>query len=128
MIKPETKRRLIRVLLIAVLLVGIVFTVQLQFGLVNIGQEFGTYGPYNRVLNVVEEMEDLELVNSRLRRKFELKLLSTLENFAVTVKDANGRKAVITFEKGTDAFEESNRERLREIILDRAQRGFAIEE
>ncbi len=81
----------------AIFLVGGVFAVQLQMGLVNVGQEFGTYGPYNRVLNVVEEMEDLELVNSRLRRKLELKFITTLENFAITVKDETGRKAVISF-------------------------------
>ncbi len=124
MIKRETRKRLIRVVLMAIFLVGVVFAGQLQFGLLNVGQEFGTYGPYNRVLNVVEEMDELELVNSRLRRNLKLKFLSTLENFAVTVKDASGRKAVITFEKGTEAFRESDRKRLKKIILDRAQTGF----
>ena len=125
MIKRETRKRLIRIILVAIFLVGGVFAVQLQMGLVNVGQEFGTYGPYNRVLNVVEEMEDLELVNSRLRRKLELKFITTLENFAITVKDETGRKAVISFEKGTEAFDESDRERLKEIIIDRAEAGFS---
>ena len=124
MIKHETKKRLIRIILVAILLVGVIFAVQLQMGLVNVGQEFGTYGPYNRVLNVVEEMEDLEVVNSRLRRKLELKFITTLENFAITVKDETGRKSVISFEKGTEAFDESDRERLKEIILRRAALGF----
>jgi len=110
---------------VAIFLVGGVFAVQLQMGLVNVGQEFGTYGPYNRVLNVVEEMEDLELVNSRLRRKLELKFITTLENFAITVKDETGRKAVISFEKGTEAFDESDRERFKEIIIDRVEAGLS---
>ena len=45
MIKHETKKRLIRIILVAIFLVGVIFAVQLQMGLVNVGQEFGTYGP-----------------------------------------------------------------------------------
>jgi len=77
------------------------------------------------VLSVVEEMEGLEVVNSRLRRRLEFGYFSSLENFAVTVEDATGRRAVIEFNKGTEAFEESNQARLREIVWERAQRGFA---
>lgn len=124
MIKRETRKRLIRIVLLAAFLVGVVFAGQLQLGFLNVGQEFGTYGPYNRVLSVIDEMEELELVNSRLRRKLELGFLSTLENFAVTVKDSSGRKAVVTFNKGTEAFEESDRDRLKDIIFERAQTGF----
>ena len=120
-----TKKRIIKVVLIAIFLVGLVFAVQLQLGLINIGQEFGTYGPYNRTLNTVEEMDEFETVSSRLRRKFEFGYLSTLENFSLKVKDDSGRSAIITFDKNTPEFDESDREGLKTIILEKANNAFA---
>ncbi|MGY8694476.1 MAG: hypothetical protein ACKVGW_09810 [Verrucomicrobiia bacterium] len=119
-----TKKRIIQLILFATFAAGIVFAVQLQLGLINIEQEFGTYGPYNRTLNTVKEMEELETVSSRLRRRFEFGYLSSLENFSLKVKDDSGQTAVISFDKDTPGFEESNRERLKAIILEKANMAF----
>ncbi|MGK0238208.1 MAG: hypothetical protein ACI92G_001672 [Candidatus Pelagisphaera sp.] len=120
-----TKKRIIQLILFAFFAAGIVFAVQLQLGLINIDQEFGTYGPYNRTLNTVEEMEELETVSSRLRRRYEFGYLSSLENFSLKVKDDSGQTAVISFGKGTPEFDESNRERLKAIILEKTNAAFA---
>lgn len=120
-----TKKRIIKVVLFAILATGLVFAVQLQLGLINIGQEFGTNGPYNRTLNTVEEMDEFETVSSRLRRKFEFGYLSTLENFSLKVKDDSDRTAIITFDKNTPEFDESDRDRLKIIILEKANDAFA---
>lgn len=122
--KKETIKRAAGIVLGAAFVVAIIFSVQLYLGFVNVGQEFGAYGQYNRVLRIINETEELELVNSRLRRKLELGSYSTLENFSVSVRNEAGRTAVVSFDKGTEAFAESDRERLKEIILDRAQIGF----
>mgnify|MGYP003327495319 CR=1 FL=1 len=52
-----------------VVAIGMLFMSQLYFGTVDIGQEFGVIGDYNRVKNLVEETEELELVTTRIRRR-----------------------------------------------------------
>ncbi len=113
---PESKKRLIRFSVGSIFIIGIAYAVQFYLGFMNIGQEFGVYGPYNRTLNAVEEMEDFTVSSSRIRRTFHYKLFSTLENFAVKVENARGQTATLTFEKGAPEFEETDRERIMEYI------------
>ena len=70
-------------------------------------------------------MDEFETVSSRLRRKFEFGYLSTLENFSLKVKDDSDRTAIITFDKNTPEFDESDRDRLKIIILEKANDAFA---
>lgn len=102
------------------ILASAVFITQLQLGLLNIGQEFGTYGQYNRVLHLIDEMDELTVLHSRLNRDLELGHLSHLNNFSVTVRDTNGKESEISFVNGSVEFTENDKPRLRQIIRKKA--------
>ena len=104
--------------------IGMLYTSQLYFGTVDVGQEFGVLGDYTRVKNLVEETEELELVTTRIRRRRHFDFYATVSGFGVTVQNASGETAVISFESGMPILEESNREELREVIIEEADRQF----
>lgn len=122
--KRKTKKQIAQILLGGILLAGLVMLMQLQFGYINIRQEFGVYGPYNRTLNVVGEMEDLEVVSSRLRRATTFDIPTSLKNFSIKVTNSSGQTAVVSFERDTPEFDETNRDRLKEIIRVKADAEF----
>lgn len=89
---------------------------ELQFGLTNNGQEFGTYGQYNRVLRMVEEMDGYEVVNSRLSRRLDWRNLGHLDSFVVNMRHADGRTGSIEFLRGSPEMEVRDRGTLETII------------
>ena len=123
-LSKETIQRSVRVSLAMIVAIGMLYISQLYFGTVDIGQEFGVMGDYNRVKNLVEETEELELVNTRIRRRMHFDFYATVSGFGVTVQNASGETAVISFESGMPILEESSREELREAIIEEAERQF----
>lgn len=123
-LNKEGLRSLGKATLIAGILVGFVFGFRIQMGYMDVGQEFGVIGDYNRVVNLVEESEELELVRSRMRRVAQFAFFSTVTNFSVAVENADGKQAVLTFQSGSPELENSSREELREYLLDRAHAEF----
>ncbi len=111
---------LLRVALVAVVLVGLFYAFRIQTGLLDVGQEFGVLGDYNRVLNLVEESESLERVNSRARRVTHMELFSTIVNFSVTVRNAHGDTATIVFDDESPELRELSRSELKEFIEKKA--------
>ena len=100
-LSKETIQRSVRISLAMIVAIGMLYTSQLYFGTVDIGQEFGVLGDYNRVKNLLE-----------------------VSGFGVTVQNASGETAVISFESGMSILEESSREELREAIIEEAERQF----
>jgi len=126
-LSKETVRRSVRVSLAMIVSLGLLFLSQLYFGTVDVGQEFGILGDYNRVKNLVEETEELELVNTRIRRRLHFDFVATVSGFGVTVKNASGETAFISFESDMPILEESSREELRQAIVEEAERQFALD-
>ena len=89
---------------------------QLQSAFTNVGQEFGAYGQYHRVLRVIRGMEDYAIVGHRVRRKLELAHIFHVEEFAVNLRDKAGRIAEIAFVRDTDEMNEHDDAILRVII------------
>ena len=123
-LSKETIQRSVRVSLAMVVAIGMLYISQLYFGTVDIGQEFGVIGDYNRVKNLVEETEELELVTTRIRRRMHFDFYASVSGFGVTVQNASGETAVISFESGMPILKESSREELREAIIEEAERQF----
>jgi hypothetical protein len=96
---------------------------QLQSAFTNVGQEFGAYGQYNRVLRVVRDMDDYTIVGHRVRRKLELAHLFHVEEFGVRLRDKVGRVAEISFAKGSDEMKEKDDAILQTIIGDKFQQA-----
>jgi hypothetical protein len=114
--KKWTRRKksvLFASLLVALLGVGIF---QLLSAFTNVGQEFGAYGQYHRVLRVIRGMEDYAIVGHRVRRKLEFAHLFHVEEFAMSLRDKAGRIAEISFVKDTDEMNEHEDAKLRIII------------
>ncbi|MGH8016831.1 MAG: hypothetical protein ACREIA_00850 [Opitutaceae bacterium] len=88
----------------------------LQFGLKNQGQEFGTYGPYNRVLRVVRGMNEFEVERSRLSRRLDWRNLGHLDSFSIDLRDTHGRTGSIVFVYGTPEISERDTVALERII------------
>ena len=99
---------------------------QLQSAFTNVGQEFGAYGQYHRVLRVIRGMDDYAIIGHRVRRKLELAHLFHVEEFAVNLRDKAGLVAEISFVKGTDEMKEQDDAILRTIIRGKFGQAIAI--
>ena len=104
---------LIASLVIALVGIGLF---QLLSAFTNVGQEFGAYGQYHRVLRVIRGMEDYAIIGHRVRRKLELAHIFHVEEFAVNLRDRAGQIAEITFVKDTDEMIERDEAALRVIV------------
>lgn len=113
--KAKTKRR-VWVLGILIVVSSAALGMQLQFGLLNWGQEFGTYGQYNRILGVVRTMDGYTLVDSRLSRRLDWRNLGHLDRFSVRVRDSAGTISSVEFLRGSPEMEERDAVALKRII------------
>lgn len=113
--KAKTKRR-VWVLGILIVVSSATLGIQLQFGLLNWGQEFGTYGQYNRILGVVRTMDGYTLVDSRLSRRLDWRNLGHLDRFSVRVRDPAGTISSVEFLHGSPEMEERDAVALKRII------------
>ena len=120
------RKKYLIVLVAAVLLVAATQWVRLYFGLTHAGQEFGTFGQYNRVLRLVREMDGYEVANSRLSRRLDWKNLGHLDRFSVGIRDAQGRTATIEFVRDSDEMEESDPKALAAIIKRKFSEQIAV--
>lgn len=102
---PKVRRPLVVLATVLVLVTGGVWF-GLEFGLVNWGQEFGAYGPYNRVLRAIRAMPGYAVVNSRLSRRLDWRDLGHLDRFSVLVRDAKGETASVVFLRGSPEMDE----------------------
>lgn len=91
----------------------------LQIAFVNVGQEFGAYGQYHRVLHLIESMEGLEVVGSRVRRELEWDRLFRVEEFEVTVMRGDRARIDLLFRKDTPEMEETDAEALKTIVQEK---------
>lgn len=89
---------------------------QMQFGLENYGQEFGTYGQYNRVVRLVRENENFKIKNHGLSRRWDWRNFSHLDRFYVIVEDHEGKEVAIEFVRGSEEIDERNESVLKQII------------
>ena len=106
-------------LIVAVFAIGLF---QLLSAFTNVGQEFGAYGQYNRVLRVVRGMEDYVVLRHRVRRKLELAHIFHVEEFALSLRDKAGRIAEIGFVKDTREMKERDEATLQTIIRSKFER------
>jgi len=109
--------------LVAMSALGYLLVLQMAF--LNRGQEFGTYGQYNRVLRVIRSTDDYAIVSHRVRRKLELAHLFHVEEFSLKLRDKGGRVAEIRFEKGTDAMRQEEDAALRAIVRAKYEQAVA---
>lgn len=125
-----------RVLIISAgVLVGLLLLkhpLELQLGLNNRGQEFGTYGPYNRALRVARSMNEFTVGPSRLSRRLDWRHIWHLDSFAIELRDSHGRTAEIVFAYGTSEMNERDTTALEQIIRSKfseaANRGRTAED
>lgn len=111
----KTKRR-VWVLGILIVVAGAALGMQLEVGLLNWGQEFGTYGQYNRVLRVVRSMDGYTLIDSRLSRRLDWRNLGHLDRFSVRIRDAAGTIGSAEFLRGSSEMEERDTVALERIV------------
>lgn len=95
----------------------------LQAAFLNVGQEFGAYGQYYRVLRVIRSMDDYTVVSHSVRRKLELANLFHVEEFSVKLRGKDGQVGVISFKKETDEMKQRDEGALRAIVRDKYQRS-----
>ena len=88
----------------------------MQYGLVNYGQEFGTYGQYNRVVRLVKEREEYRVLNHGLSRDLDWRNLDHLNRFYVILKNAQDQEFTIEFVEETEEMNEKNETILNQII------------
>ncbi|MDQ8203781.1 hypothetical protein [Pelagicoccus sp. SDUM812003] len=98
------------------ILVLTVQLVQMHLGLANYGQEFGTYGQYNRVVRLVKEDSRYKITNHGLNRDLEWKNLDHLNRFYVKIRTTNDEDIEIEFLEDSPEMTERNEETLKEII------------
>jgi hypothetical protein len=89
---------------------------QMHYGLVNYGQEFGTYGQYNRVVRLVKEREEYRVLNHGLSRDLDWRNLDHLNRFYVVLKNAQDQEFTIEFVEETEEMNEKNETILNRII------------
>ncbi len=98
---------------------GLVLAVQLlrmQLGLANYGQEFGTYGQYNRVVRLVDEDSRYEITNHGLNRDLDWKNLDHLNRFYVKIRTKNDEDIEIAFLEDSPEMKVRNEDALKKII------------
>ena len=76
----------------------------------DVGAESGYYGQFNRVKHVIEDMPDVQIVDSWKHRDV------TLEDFGFTLFVGGCRRVDIRFYDNTPEKNEKNKSRLRETI------------
>ena len=91
----------------------------LQFAFWNVGQEFGAYGQYHRVLRVVKSMGDYDIVRHSVRRELQIGSLSHVEEFSLKLRDKEGRVGTVVFRKDTVEMAQKNENLLRTIVRDK---------
>ena len=99
----------------------------LQFAFWNVGQEFGAYGQYHRVLRVARSMNEFVVVRHRVRRKLELGSLSHVEEFSLQLRDRSGHAGTVVFRKATADMAEKDEDILRATIRRKFQEDVAKE-
>jgi len=124
----KTKARRITLILASIVVVsGVIYLLQLQLAFGNVGQEFGAYGQYNRVLRVIRATNDYTIVGHRVRRKLEWGHLSHVEEFSIRLRDKEGRVAEIFFKKEADEMKQKDEAALRKIVREKYQQVVAKE-
>ncbi|MDQ8188579.1 hypothetical protein [Pelagicoccus sp. SDUM812002] len=88
----------------------------MQLGLANYGQEFGTYGQYNRVVRLVNEDSRYKITNHGLNRDLDWKNLDHLNRFYVKIRTTNDEEIEIDFLEDSSEMKVSNEEELKKII------------
>ena len=97
----------------------------LQFAFWNIGQEFGAYGQYHRVLRVVKSMGDFNIVRHGVRRELKLGSLSHVEEFFLQLRDKEGRVGVVLFRKNTVEMTQKDEDLLPTVVRDKFRKAVA---
>lgn len=109
-----------RILIISVgVLAGLLLLkhpLELQLGLDNQGQEFGTYGPFNRVLRVARGMNEFTVERTRLARRLDWRHIWHLDSFVLELRDFSGRTGSVVFVYGTPEMNERDPAALQRII------------
>lgn len=118
-----TKRRLAWLAGLSGLLIGTACA--LQFAFWNVGQEFGAYGQYHRVLRVVRSMDDFNILRHGVRRELKIGSLSHVEEFSLQLRDKQGRVGVVLFRKNTAEMVEKDESLLPTIVRDKFQKAIA---
>lgn len=98
----------------------------MQLGLANYGQEFGTYGQYNRVVRLANELESYRVVNHGLNRDLDWRNLNHLNRFYVILKDDQNTEFRIEFHEDTDEMKESDENVLKAIIKNKISEQVTI--
>ena len=99
----------------------------MQYGLVNNGQEFGTYGQYNRVVRLVREKEEYKIKNRGLSRRWDLRNFGHLDRFYVIIEDGTGKEATIEFVRGSEEIDERDEAVLNQIIENKISEQAGLE-
>ena len=110
------KKKLLTAIITFFLLVLAVQLFRMEYGLANYGQEFGTYGQYNRVVRLVSEKEEYKIINHGLSRELDWRNLGHLDRFYVIVQGALGKEITIEFVHESEEMNESNEAILNQII------------
>ena len=100
-------------------LYGLFYLLQLQIAFVNVGQEFGAYGQYNRVLHLIQSMPEFEIVGHSVNRELTWDHILHVEHFSIRVRDGSGQIVDILFEKGTSEMGLKDIEKLRGIVREK---------
>ena len=80
------------------------------FATENYGREFGYYGQFNRILHVIEDLPDVEVVEYWYNEDL------TLEDFQYTIRVENKYRITIYFPDGSPEKYETDREKIREYV------------
>ena len=97
----------------------------LQFAFWNVGQEFGAYGQYHRVLRIVKSMGDFNIVRHGVRRELKLGSLSHVEEFFLQLRDKEGRVGVVLFRKNTVEMTQKDEDLLPTVVRDKFRKAVA---
>ena len=97
----------------------------LQFAFLRVGQEFGAYGQYHRVLRVAKSMDDYAVIGHGVRRELKFGHLSHVEEFSLKLRDKGGQIGRILFKKDTEGMSQKDEKLLRAIIREKFRQAVA---
>lgn len=101
-----------------VLALSLIYVALLYFALVpNIGQKFGTYGQYNRVLEAAENIKGIKVPSSTVVRTLDVSNIGHVDKFIIRVKTTDGRIAEIAYEKDSDEMKERSKEEITKTLI-----------
>lgn len=111
---------------LALLLLGFIGLMWINFNAPDQGWEFGYYGQFNRVKHVIEEMPDVTIVDSWQHKDI------SLEDFGFTLLLHDGDTVDVKFFDGTSEKTERNRKKIKSIVQrqidsNKAKQGIAAE-